>query len=83
MTKYYCRGNVCKTKKNKRQVCCYDCLNASWCSDMGEWSRCMPWTCGKSVKITDYYFRRYAKYGAGERTFLIRKCIGRKLGGEK
>jgi hypothetical protein len=43
----------------------------------------MPWTCGKSVKVTDYYFRRYAKYGAGERTFLIRKCIGRKLEGEK
>ena len=81
MTKYYCRGNVCKTKREGRQVCCYECLNSAWCSDMGEWAGCMPWACGKSIKVTDHYFRCYVKHGTG-RTFLIRKCKQRKLGGK-
>ena len=81
MTKYYCRGNVCKTKREGRQVCCYECLNSAWCSDMGEWTGCVPWMCGKSIKVTDRYFRCYAKHGAG-RTFLVRKCKQRKLEGK-
>ena len=83
MTKYYCRGNVCKTKREGRQICCYECLNSAWCGDMGEWPCCMPWDCGKSIKITDYYFRRYAKYGEGMRNFPVRKCKRRQLEGKK
>ena len=81
MTKYYCRGDVCKVKKEGRHICCYNCLNALWCSDMGEWARCVPWKCGKSIRVTDKYFQRYARRGKGN--FPVRKCKHKKLEGKK
>ncbi len=81
VTKYYCYGDVCKTKR-KRQPCCLACINRAWCRITDEWPGCVPWMCGKSAKETDYYFRYYARHGVNAR-FLLRKCKRRRLEGKK
>ena len=77
MTKYYCRANICRTNHKARKLCCWNCLNMSWCDSMGEWKGCNPWTCGKSIRISDYYWRYFARIGylewTGKTAFPLRK----------
>ena len=82
MTKYYCRANICRTNHKARKLCCWNCLNMSWCDSMGEWEGCNPWTCGKSIRISDHYLRYYNNLERIELTggaFPIRKHLKKKL----
>lgn len=83
MTKYYCRANVCKINHKGRHLCCWNCISFQWCEDMGEWKGCQPWTCGKSIRVSDYYRRYYNRLGYMELTgsgpFPVRKCLKKKL----
>lgn len=80
MTKYYCRGNVCKMNHKGRHLCCWHCLNFQWCDDMGEWRGCQPWMCGKSTRVSDHYERRYESIGrAVDGAFPVRKYLKRRI----
>lgn len=83
MTKYYCHAGICKTHQ-KRQICCWQCMNFTWCADdMAVGHDCRPWKCGKSIRVSDYYQRYYNRLGymelTGKGTFPIRKHLEKKL----
>ena len=78
MTRYYCRGDICKINSKELRICCIYCMNHLWCGP-----DCKPWSCGKSIRKSDYYRRYYARIEAIKQkrggAFPVRKCLSRKL----